>query len=94
ILALQLGQIKPYEGQCIPDNFIQQVTNIFESARNVITNANNINANTFVDINKYDILKGMMKDKFSLVSANDPYTDSTPAINLSTTFTVWLQHKY
>ncbi|CAG8727577.1 1285_t:CDS:2, partial [Funneliformis caledonium] len=44
ILAPRLGQIKPYEGQCTPDDFIQHVTNVFESARNVIMAANNANA--------------------------------------------------
>ncbi len=94
ILAPRLGQIKPYEGQCIPDDFIQHVTNVFESAGNVITAANNANAGTFVDADKCDILKSMMEDKFSPVPANDPYTGSNPAINIPATFTVWLRYKY
>ncbi|CAG8767605.1 11882_t:CDS:2, partial [Funneliformis caledonium] len=77
----QLGQIKPYEGQCTLDDFIQHVTNVFESARNVITAANNANA-------EYD------GNKFSPVPANDPYTGGNPAINTPATFTVWLRHKY
>ncbi|CAG8638312.1 4748_t:CDS:1 [Funneliformis caledonium] len=94
ILALRLKQIKPYEEQCTPDDFIQHVINVFESAGNVITAVNNANANTFVDANKCDILKSMMGDKFSPVLANDPYTGSNPAINTSATFIVWLCHKY
>src|ERR1044071_598724 len=94
ILTPQLGQIKLYKGQCTPDYFIQQVTNVFESARNVITVANNVNANTFADADKCDILKSMMGDKFSPVPANDPYTGGNPAINTPATFTVWLRHKY
>jgi len=94
ILAPRLGQIKPYEGQCTPDDFIQQVTNVFESAGNVITAANNANAGTFVDADKCDILKSMMGDKFSPVPANDPYTGGNPALNTPATFTVWLRHKY
>src|SRR4051812_27616532 len=93
ILTSRLGQIKLYKGQCTPDYFIQQVTNVFESARNVITVTNNANANTFADVNKRDILKSMMGNKFSPVSANDPYTSSNP-INTLATFTVWLHHKY
>ena len=94
ILTSRLGQIKLYEGQCTPDYFIQQVTNVFESARNVITVTNNANANTFANTNKCDILKSMIGDKFSPVPANNPYTSSNPAINTPTTFTVWLRHKY
>jgi|SRR6266540_3295978 len=94
ILISQLGQIKLYEGQCIPDDFIQQVTNVFESARNVITVANNANANTFVDTDKCDILKSMMGDKFFPVPANDSYIGGNPAINTPVTFTVWLRYKY
>src|SRR4051812_7313366 len=94
ILTPQLGQIKLYEGQCTPDYFIQQVTNVFESARNVITVANNANANTFADANKYDILKSIMGDKFSPVPANDPYTSDNLTINTLITFNIWLRHKY
>ena len=94
ILAPRLGQIKPYEGQCTPDDFIQQITNVFESAGNVITAANNANAGTFVDADKCNILKSMMGDKFFPVPANDPYTGGNPAINTPATFTVWLRHKY
>ena len=94
ILAPRLGQIKHYQGQCTPDDFIQQVTNVFESAGNVITAANNANANTFVDADKCDILKSMMGDKFSPVPANDLYTNANPTINTPATFTVWLRHKY
>ena len=64
ILTSQLGQIKLYEGQYTPDYFIQQVTNVFEFARNVITVANNANANTFANANKCDILKSMMGISF------------------------------
>ena len=88
ILTPRLGQIKLYEGQCTPDYFIQQVTNVFESARNVITVANNANANTFADANKCDILKSMIGDKFFPVPANDLYTGSNPTINTPATFTV------
>ena len=35
-----------------------------------------------------------MGDKFSPVSANDPYTSGNLAINTPATFTIWLHHKY
>ncbi|CAG8641008.1 5148_t:CDS:1, partial [Funneliformis caledonium] len=72
----------------MPDEYIQKITNIFESANAVITAANNANANTFVDAQKCDILKSKMRDKFSLVLANDPYTGGNPTINSPTIFTV------
>ncbi|CAG8740589.1 1678_t:CDS:2, partial [Funneliformis caledonium] len=60
-----LGQIPNYIGKETPDEYIQKITNIFESAGAVITVANNANANTFVDVQKCDILKSKMGDKFS-----------------------------
>src|ERR1043165_8484922 len=90
ILTLRLGQIKPYEGQCIPDDFIQYVTNVFESVGNVIMTTNNANAGTFVDANKCNILKNIMGDKFFSVPANDSYIGGNPAINIPATFTVKL----
>jgi hypothetical protein len=94
MLAPALGQIPNYIGIETPDEYIQKITNIFQSAGSVITAANNANANTFVDAEKCDILKSKMGDKFSPVPANDPYTNGTPAINTPAIFTVWLQHKY
>ncbi|GES86485.1 hypothetical protein GLOIN_2v1773489 [Rhizophagus clarus] len=94
ILFSSLVQIPNYTGQYTPDEYIQKVTNVFESAGAVITAANNANANTFIDAQKCDILKSKMGDKFSPVPANDPYTNANPAINSPTTFTVWLRHKY
>ena len=94
ILAPALGQIPIYTGQYTPDDYIQKVTNVFESAAAVITAANTANANTFVDVQKCDILKSKMGNKFTPVPANDPYTQNTPLINTPATFTVWLRHKY
>src|SRR4051812_20356239 len=94
MLAPALGQVPDYTGIETPDEYIQKITNIFESAGSVITNANNANANTFVDAQKCDILKSKMGGKFSPVPANDPYTGGNPPINTPATFTVWLQHKY
>ncbi|CAB5362897.1 unnamed protein product [Rhizophagus irregularis] len=94
MLAPALGQVPNYIGKETPDEYIQKITNIFESAGAVITAANNANANTFVDAQKCDILKSKMGDKFSPVPANDPYTGGNPAINSPATFTVWLRHKY
>ncbi|CAB5376868.1 unnamed protein product [Rhizophagus irregularis] len=91
MLAPALGQVPNYTGKETPDEYIQKITNIFESAGSVITAANNANANTFVDAEKCDILKSKMG---SPVPANDPYTGGNPAINSPATFTVWLQHKY
>ena len=94
ILSPALGQVPNYTGIETPDEYIQKITNIFESAGSVITATNNANANTFVDAEKCNILKSKMGDKFSLVPANDPYTGGNPPINTPTTFTVWLRHKY
>jgi hypothetical protein len=94
MLAPALGQIPNYIGIETPDEYIQKITNIFQSAGSVITTANNANANTFVDAEKCDILKSKMGDKFSPVPANDPYTGGNPPINTPATFTVWLRHKY
>src|SRR3954469_18164978 len=57
MLAPALGQVPNYIGKEMPDEYIQKITNIFESAGAVITVANNANANTFVDAQKCDILK-------------------------------------
>jgi hypothetical protein len=94
ILAPALGQIPNYIGKETPDEYIQKITNIFESADAVITAANANVANTFVDVQKCDILKSKMGEKFTPVPANDPYTVGNPAINSPATFTVWLRHKY
>src|SRR3954447_14101087 len=94
MLAPALGQIPNYIGKETPDKYIQKITNVFQSANNVITVANNANASTFVDADKCDILKSKMGDKFSPVPANDSYTAGTPAINAPAIFTVWLRHKY
>ena len=60
MLAPALGQIPNYIGRETPDEYIQKITNIFESTDSVIMNANNANANTFVDAQKCDILKSKM----------------------------------
>ena len=60
MLAPALGQIPNYIGKETPDEYIQKITNIFESAGAVITAANNNVANTFVDAQKCDILKSKM----------------------------------
>ncbi|GBB92649.1 hypothetical protein RclHR1_02040011 [Rhizophagus clarus] len=93
MLAPSLGQIPNYTGKETPDEYIQKITNIFESAGAVITAANNANANTFVDAQKCDILKSKMGEKFSPVPANDPYPGGGP-INTPATFTNWLRAKY
>ena len=88
MIALALGQVPNYTGKETPDEYIQKITNIFESAGAVITAANIANANTFVDAQKCDILKSKMGDKFSPVPANDPYTGDNPPINTPVTFTI------
>ena len=42
ILAPRLGQIKHYQGQCTPDDFIQQVTNVFHQEIFLSVNLRNI----------------------------------------------------
>src|ERR1043165_6989195 len=88
MLASALRQVSNYTGKETLDEYIQKITNIFESAGAVITAANNANANTFVNDQKCDILKSKMKDKFSPIPANDSYTGSNSAINSSAIFTV------
>ena len=44
MLAPALGQVPNYTGKETPDEYIQKITNIFESAGAVITAANNANA--------------------------------------------------
>src|SRR5256885_10297671 len=78
MIASALGQVPNYTGKETPDEYIQKITNIFESAGTVIIAANIANANTFVDAQKCDILKSKMRDKFSPVPANNPYTGDNP----------------
>ena len=94
MLAPQLGLIPNYVGQYTPDDYHQKIINVFESAGAVITAANVANANTFVDVQKCDILKSKMGEKFTPVPVNDPYTAGNPAINSPATFIVWLREKY
>ena len=54
----------------------------------MITVTNNANTNIFVDVNKCDILKSMMENKFFPIPANDPYTGDNPTINTPTIFTI------
>ena len=64
MLASALGQVSNYIGKKIPDEYIQKITNIFESAGIIITVTNNANANTFVNAQKCDILKSKMGINF------------------------------
>src|SRR5256885_16598752 len=80
MIASALGQVPNYTGKETPDEYIQKITNIFESAGAVITATNIANANTFVDAQKCDILKSKMGINFLQYQQMIPIQVITPLL--------------
>src|SRR6266511_3038506 len=94
LMAPALAKFQPYIGREPPDEYMDRVIQSWAYLEGHMTVLENANARDFDDEVKCNILKSMMGGKYAPVPANDPYTNTNPAINTPDTLQAWMRAKY